>query len=64
MEKGNAQRRHPGRKRQVTMDARRRMIEEAAYYRFKRRESGNGGDHIEDWLQAEAEIDALLHGRS
>lgn len=37
-----------------------KMIEDAAYYRYMRRGSGNGGDHVEDWLQAEAEIEALL----
>lgn len=46
---------------QIGQEARRRMIEESAYYRFERRASGNGGDHVEDWLQAEAEIDAMLN---
>lgn len=48
----------PGEK--VDGEMRQKMIAQAAYYRFQRRGSGNGGDHVEDWLQAEAEIDALL----
>jgi Protein of unknown function (DUF2934) len=53
----------PNPKRDETMspEARRKMIEESAYYRFERRAGGNGGDHLEDWLQAEAEIDAMLN---
>ena len=42
---------------------RRKMIADTAYYRFERRGFGNGGDHVEDWLQAEAEIDAMLGRR-
>ena len=45
----------------VSQEMRRKMIEESAYYRFQRRRQGNGGDHLEDWLQAEAEIDAMLN---
>lgn len=42
---------------------RQKLIADAAYYRFERRGLGNGGDHVEDWLQAEAEIDAMLGSR-
>jgi DUF2934 family protein len=38
---------------------RQRMIAEAAYYLAQRRGSAPGNPH-QDWLQAEAEIDALL----
>lgn len=40
---------------------RHKMIEESAYYKYKAREHGNGGDHLDDWLRAEAEIDAMLN---
>ena len=35
------------------------MIATAAYYRAKRR-GFNNGDEIEDWLEAEAEVDGLI----
>ncbi|MDE2259892.1 MAG: DUF2934 domain-containing protein [Betaproteobacteria bacterium] len=35
------------------------MIAVAAYYRAEHRDF-DGGDSVEDWLAAEAEIDALL----
>jgi hypothetical protein len=35
------------------------MIEQAAYLRAQRRGFGTGGE-VEDWLAAEAEVDALL----
>ncbi len=35
------------------------MIAVAAYYRAERR-GFNGGDTLADWLEAEAEVDALL----
>ena len=38
---------------------RQRMISTAAYYRAERR-GFNGGDEVQDWLEAEAEIDAIL----
>jgi Protein of unknown function (DUF2934) len=43
----------------VTEDVRRAMIAEVAYLRAEQRgfESGN---EVEDWLAAEAEVDALL----
>ena len=38
---------------------RQHMISTAAYYRAERR-GFNGGDEVQDWLEAEAEIDATL----
>ncbi|MDE2263612.1 MAG: DUF2934 domain-containing protein [Gammaproteobacteria bacterium] len=43
----------------VSGDARRAMIEQAAYLRAQRRGFTAGGE-VEDWLAAEAEVDALL----
>ncbi len=71
-EKSMPQKRRVTRRKEVPMtreplhvnpDARRRMIEDAAYFRYEKR-SGNGGDHVEDWLLAEAEIEAMLSGKS
>lgn len=45
--------------RQYTPDERRRMIAEAAYFRAEHRDSESGGS-LSDWLEAEAEVDALL----
>lgn len=46
----------------LTSDRRLRMIAEAAYYRAERRGFKNS-DAVNDWLEAEAEIDRLLnHG--
>ena len=42
---------------------RRSMIAQAAYLRAERR-AFSGGDEIEDWLAAEAEVDALLRAES
>lgn len=39
------------------------MITEAAYYRAERR-GFHGGDPVADWLEAEAEIEAMLRGAS
>lgn len=39
----------------ITPEQRYRMIEEAAYYRAEHRAFA-GGDPIQDWVQAEAEI--------
>ncbi len=44
----------------VSPDERRRMIAEAAYYRAERR-GFMGGNPIEDWLTAEAEIEGRLN---
>lgn len=49
----------------VSEEARRAMIEQAAYLRAERRGFAPGNQE-EDWLAAEAEVDALLkagHGR-
>jgi len=43
----------------VSEDIRRRMIEQSAYLRAERRGFSAGGE-VEDWLLAEAEVDALL----
>lgn len=43
----------------VSQEARRAMIEQAAYLRAERRGFTAGGE-VEDWLLAEAEVDALL----
>lgn len=43
----------------VSEDARRAMIAQAAYLRAERRGFA-GGDEVDDWLAAEAEVDALL----
>lgn len=43
----------------VAEEVRRAMIAEAAYYHAERRGFAPG-DELEDWLQAEAEVDALL----
>jgi hypothetical protein len=45
----------------VSADKRRAMIEEAAYLRAERRGFAPGFE-VEDWLAAEAEVDALLKG--
>ena len=43
----------------VSEDTRRAMIEQAAYLRAERR-GFTAGSEVEDWLLAEAEVDALL----
>lgn len=43
----------------VSEEARRAMIEQAAYLRAERR-GFTPGNEVEDWLAAEAEVDALL----
>lgn len=43
----------------VAPEIRRAMIAEAAYYRAERRGFAPGDD-LDDWLQAEAEIESLL----
>jgi hypothetical protein len=40
-------------------DLRHRMISEAAYYLYSQRGSANGYD-VDDWLQAEAQVDDLI----
>ncbi|HEY6484437.1 MAG TPA: DUF2934 domain-containing protein [Steroidobacteraceae bacterium] len=46
----------------VADDIRRAMIAEAAYLRAERRDFATGNEE-EDWLAAEAEVDALLQAR-
>jgi len=47
----------------VTTDERHRMIEEAAYHRAEKRGFMNG-DPVQDWLDAEAQIESeLRNGR-
>jgi Protein of unknown function (DUF2934) len=46
----------------ISEDVRRGMIAEAAYLRAERRGFAPGQEH-EDWLAAEAEVDALLKAR-
>jgi hypothetical protein len=43
-------------------EARRRLIAEAAYYRAQQR-GFVGGDPVQDWLEAEAEVTRRLQGR-
>jgi hypothetical protein len=43
----------------MSEDLRRAMIAEAAYFHAERRDFAPGGE-VEDWLAAEAEVDALL----
>jgi hypothetical protein len=49
--KKSATRKSPG----ITPEQRYRMIEEAAYYRAEHR-AFTGGDPLQDWVQAEAEV--------
>lgn len=44
----------------VPAEARRDMIEKAAYYRAERRSFRNG-DPVADWLSSEREVDELLN---
>ena len=45
--------------RELSPEERRRLIAEAAYHRAERR-GFRGGDPVLDWLDAEAEIDAMF----
>lgn len=54
---------NPGAGRPGTPEERWNMIADAAYYRAEKRHFV-GGDPHEDWLQAEAEIDAQLAKRT
>ena len=47
----------------ISEDVRRGMIAEAAYLRAERRGFAPGGEK-EDWMAAEAEVDALLKARA
>ena len=44
----------------ISHDERHRMIAEAAHFRAEKRAAADNGDHLDDWLAAEAEIDAML----
>jgi hypothetical protein len=46
---------------QLTPEERQRYVSEAAYFIAERRGFAAGGD-VEDWLQAESEIDQMLAG--
>src|SRR5690606_34067635 len=46
----------------VDAEERTRMVAEAAYFRAERR-GFSGGDPVADWVDAEAEVDAALHGK-
>ena len=46
----------------VSAEERRRLIAEAAYFKAERRGFPEDGA-LEDWVEAEAEIDALLDAR-
>ncbi len=48
--------------RPATVDERRHMIAEAAYYRALQR-GFQGGDPVDDWLQAEKEIAQATQSR-
>jgi hypothetical protein len=43
----------------VTSDEKQRMVAEAAYFRFAKR-NFTGGDPVEDWVTAEADIENSL----
>lgn len=51
------------RRSDLSEDMRRGMIAQAAYLRAERR-GFTGGNEVEDWLAAEAEVDALLRAES
>lgn len=46
----------------VSLEDRRRLIAEAAYHKARQRGFAEGGE-LEDWIEAEAEIDAQLDSR-
>lgn len=59
---GGERRAKPGadhRAAEIGPEIRQAMIAEAAYFRAQSR-GFNGGDTVEDWLQAEAEVDDRL----
>ena len=45
----------------VSPEERHQMIAEAAYYRAQQR-GFRGGDPLQDWIEAEAEVATRLHG--
>ncbi|MFZ5557893.1 MAG: DUF2934 domain-containing protein [Pseudomonadota bacterium] len=54
-----APRKAPAARRSVTPEERYRLIQEAAYYRAEQRGFA-AGHEIEDWIAAEAEVDAQV----
>ena len=46
----------------IPLEQRKQRIEEAAYYRDESR-SFHGGDPLQDWLEAEAEIERMMSGK-
>lgn len=50
---------HPDHQIAIGADVRRHMIEEAAYYRAEKR-GFRAGYELQDWLEAEVEIDMTL----
>lgn len=50
-------------RRQVTPELRRAMIAESAYLRAERRGFAPGGE-VDDWCEAEKEVDALLNAET
>ncbi len=44
----------------ISAEERMRLIAEAAYYKAEKRDFAQGSD-LENWIEAEAEIDALLN---
>jgi hypothetical protein len=51
-----------GTQSEIDPDLRHRMISEAAYGLYARRNFADGGD-LDDWLQAEAQVEHLLRNR-
>ena len=54
--------RRTGGTKPITREARYRMVAEAAYLRAERRRFEPGGE-VNDWFEAEAEVDALLRSK-
>lgn len=46
-------------RKSITAEERRKLVAEKAYLRAERR-GFQGGSPVEDWLEAEAEVDAML----
>ena len=54
--------RRPGAPKPITREERYRLVAEAAYLRAERRRFEPGGE-VNDWFEAEAEVDALLRSK-
>jgi hypothetical protein len=52
---------HPATLTGISAEQREQMIAEAAYYLAKHRHF-QGGDPLQDWLEAQAEIDTRING--